>query len=70
MRFGFWEILLIVALVFLLFGANKFPDMMKRLAEGMKVFKKEMGEDEQPAAGAKKVAAKKNAVKNKSVKKK
>ena len=48
MRFGFWEILLIVALVFLLFGANKFPDMMKRLAEGMKVFKKEMGEDNKP----------------------
>ena len=42
MRFGFWEILLIVALVFLLFGANKFPAMMKNLAEGMKTFKKEM----------------------------
>ena len=46
MRFGFWEILLIVALIFLLFGANKFPEMMKRLAEGMKVFKTEM--DDKP----------------------
>jgi len=60
MRFGFWEILLIVALVFLLFGANKFPDMMKRLAEGMKVFKKEMGEDNKPGPKpAEKPAAKK-----------
>jgi sec-independent protein translocase protein TatA len=42
MRFGFWEILLIVLLVFLLFGANKFPAMMKNLAEGVKVFKKEI----------------------------
>jgi len=58
MRFGFWEILLIVALVFLLFGANKFPDMMKRLAEGMKVFKKEMG-DEKPLAKIKKPPVKK-----------
>ena len=42
MRFGFWEILLIVLLIFLLFGANKFPEMMKNLAEGVKVFKKEV----------------------------
>jgi TatA/E family protein of Tat protein translocase len=36
------EILLIVVLVFLLFGANKFPGMMKNLAEGLKTFKKEL----------------------------
>jgi sec-independent protein translocase protein TatA len=42
MRFGFWEIFLIVALVFLLFGANRFPAMMKNLADGLKVFKKEI----------------------------
>jgi len=68
MRFGFWEILLIVALVFLLFGANKFPDMMRRLAEGMKVFKKEMGDEE--AEGVKKVSAGKKASSKKPAKKK
>ena len=44
MRFGFWEIILILLLVFLLFGANKFPAMMKNLADGLKVFKKEIKE--------------------------
>ena len=57
MRFGFWEILLIIALVFLLFGANKFPAMMKNLAEGLKVFKREV--KDAPAAKAKKPAKKK-----------
>ncbi|MDR2269031.1 MAG: twin-arginine translocase TatA/TatE family subunit [Rickettsiales bacterium] len=49
MRFGFWEIFLIVALVFLLFGANKFPAMMRNLAEGLKIFKKEIKEKPKPA---------------------
>ena len=43
MRFGFWEIILILLLVFLLFGMNRFPEMMKHLADGLKVFKKELG---------------------------
>jgi sec-independent protein translocase protein TatA len=57
MRFGFWEIFLIVALVFLLFGANRFPAMMKNLADGLKVFKKEI--KERPKGGAKSSARKK-----------
>ncbi|MDR1207653.1 MAG: twin-arginine translocase TatA/TatE family subunit [Rickettsiales bacterium] len=43
MRFGFWEIILILVLVFILFGSQKFPNMMRNLAEGINVFKKEMG---------------------------
>jgi len=42
MRFGFWEILLIVVLIFILFGSQKFPDTMKNLAEGINIFKREM----------------------------
>ena len=57
MRFGFWEILLIVALIFLLFGANKFPAMMKNLAEGLKIFKKEIKESAPAKSPAKKPAA-------------
>jgi sec-independent protein translocase protein TatA len=46
MRAGFWEILLIVVLALVLFGHAKFPSMMKNLAEGIKVFKKEMKPEE------------------------
>ncbi len=45
MRFGIWEIVLILILVLLLFGAAKFPAMMKNLASGVKEFKKEIKDD-------------------------
>lgn len=44
MRFGIWEILLIVLLIVLLFGgARKIPELARNIAEGIKVFK-EAGE--------------------------
>jgi sec-independent protein translocase protein TatA len=62
-RFGWAEILVIVVLVVILFGSNKIPGMMKNLADGLNVFKKEI---KQPVkmttvtkAPAKKVAKKK-----------
>ena len=60
-RFGWAEILVIVVLVVILFGSNKIPGMMKNLADGLNVFKKEIKEVEQPAkkATAKKAPAKK-----------
>lgn len=42
MRAGFWEILLIVVLVLILFGHSKIPDLMKNLANGINIFKKEL----------------------------
>lgn len=44
MRWGFWEIILIVILVVILFGSAKIPGMMKNIADGVKVFKKEIKE--------------------------
>lgn len=41
-RFGWAEILVIVVLVLILFGHNKIPGMMKNLADGINVFKKEL----------------------------
>ena len=41
-RLGGWEILVIVILVVILFGHNKIPGMMKNLADGINVFKKEL----------------------------
>lgn len=45
MRLGFWEIILIVLLVVVLFGSAKIPSMMKNVADGVKVFKKEIKSD-------------------------
>lgn len=47
-RFGIWEIIVIVLLVVILFGHNKIPGMMKNLADGLKVFKKEIKAGEKP----------------------
>ena len=41
-RFGWAEILVIVVLVLILFGHNKIPGMMKNLADGLNVFKREI----------------------------
>ena len=72
MRFGFWEIILILILVLVLFGHAKFPAMMKNLAEGINIFKKEMKTDEKPAATkpAPEKATEKKAVKKTAAKKK
>ncbi|MBQ6047392.1 MAG: twin-arginine translocase TatA/TatE family subunit [Bacteroidales bacterium] len=36
---GIWEILLIVLVVLLLFGAKKIPELMKSMGKGVKNFK-------------------------------
>lgn len=41
-RFGWAEILVIVVLVLILFGSGKIPGMMKNLADGINIFKKEI----------------------------
>ncbi|WP_291275187.1 twin-arginine translocase TatA/TatE family subunit [Flavobacterium sp.] len=50
-RLGTTEIILIIAVVLLLFGGKKIPELMKGLGSGVKEFKKAAkGEDEVPAA--------------------
>ena len=46
MSLGPLQILLIVALVFLLFGAGRLPRVMEDLAKGIKSFKKGMADDD------------------------
>ena len=58
MRFGFWEIILIFVLILVLFGHSKFPSMMKNLAEGINIFKKEIKSDDKPTAAEKPAPAK------------
>ncbi len=43
---GPWQIVLIIAIVLLLFGGKKIPELMKGLGQGMKDFKKAVKEDE------------------------
>ncbi len=42
---GTSELLLIAALVLLLFGGKKLPEMMRGLGQGVKAFKEGMNED-------------------------
>lgn len=54
MSFGFWEILILLLIVLVLFGAGKLPRLMGDVAQGIKAFRKGMkeaaGEDEPAAA--------------------
>ena len=62
-RLGWAEILVIVVLVVILFGHSKVPGMMKNLADGLNIFKKELKN------GVPKVEEKAGTVEKKPVKK-
>jgi len=47
MNFGTTEIILIVAVVFLLFGASRLPQLAKSLGQSRKAFKEGMHEAEE-----------------------
>ena len=46
MSIGIWQILIVVVLVFLLFGAGRLPRVMEDIAKGIKSFKKGISEDD------------------------
>lgn len=48
MGIGIWQILIVVVLVFLLFGAGRLPRVMGDIAKGIKSFKKGMSDDDAP----------------------
>ncbi|MFL5752611.1 MAG: twin-arginine translocase TatA/TatE family subunit [Bacteroidia bacterium] len=39
MKLGTWEIVLIIAVILLMFGGKKIPELMRGLGKGMKEFK-------------------------------
>ena len=45
---GPWQVVLIVAIVLLMFGGKKIPELMKGLGKGMKEFKEATKEDPEP----------------------
>lgn len=49
-RFGVTEWILVIAVILLLFGGKKIPELMKGLGSGIKEFKNAAkGDDDQPA---------------------
>ncbi|KDN55269.1 Sec-independent protein translocase subunit TatA/TatB [Flavobacterium seoulense] len=48
-RLGLPEILVIVAVILLLFGGKKIPELMKGLGSGIKEFKNAAKDGDQPA---------------------
>ena len=44
---GPWQVVLIVAIILLMFGGKKIPELMKGLGKGMKEFKQATKEDEE-----------------------
>ena len=46
MRLQSWELIIILVIVMLLWGAPKLPGLAKSLGQSLKIFKKEMKSDE------------------------
>lgn len=49
MSIGVWELMLILAIVFVLFGAGKLPQVMKDLGQGVKSLKDGLKGDQNQA---------------------
>jgi sec-independent protein translocase protein TatA len=55
MSIGIWQVVLILVIVLIIFGAGKLPQVMGDVAKGVKSFKSGLKDDEQPkpvASGA------------------
>jgi sec-independent protein translocase protein TatA len=51
MRFGFQELLVLLAIVLVIFGASRLPQLGKGLGEGIRNFKKGIKGEEPEALG-------------------
>ena len=56
---GPWQIILIVAIVLLLFGGKKIPELMRGIGKGAREFKKGLNEDDDKEESANKDVTKK-----------
>ena len=57
MNFQGWEIILVVAVLFLLFGASRLPQLAKSLGQSRKAFKEGMREAEEEEKAEKQLSA-------------
>jgi sec-independent protein translocase protein TatA len=63
MDIGFREILLILLIILILFGAKRIPEMMRAMGQGVKEFKKaakDIQSDDEPDSSTKPAAPTKN----------
>ena len=58
MRPGFWQILIIVAIIAILFGAKKIPELARSIGKAKGEFKKGLAEGEKEEEEAEKKPAK------------
>ena len=49
-----WQLLLVLLVIFLLFGASKLPELGKGLGEGIRNFKKALSEEDKKELEGKK----------------
>ncbi|MBB4064983.1 twin-arginine translocase TatA/TatE family subunit [Gellertiella hungarica] len=61
--FSIWHWLIVLAIVLLMFGRGKIPELMGDVAKGIKSFKKGMADDDAPAEPSKTVEHKADEVK-------
>lgn len=54
MRLGMWELLLILGIVIILFGAKRIPEMGKGIGEGIRNFKKSVKDNNEEEPDGKK----------------
>jgi sec-independent protein translocase protein TatA len=54
--FSLWHILIFAIIVLLLFGGNRFSNMMKDVAKGLRGFKEGLAEDDKPAEQPRQIA--------------
>jgi sec-independent protein translocase protein TatA len=50
---GVWKYLLIIVIIFIIFGAGKLPKVMEELGRGVRLFKKGLKEDDKPKGKSK-----------------
>jgi sec-independent protein translocase protein TatA len=48
MSVGIWQVVLILLIVLMLFGAGKLPKVMGDIAQGLKIFKAGIRENDEP----------------------
>ena len=58
--FSLWHILIFAIIVLLLFGGNRFSNMMGDVAKGLKSFKQGLSDDDKPADQPKQIPPQQN----------
>jgi sec-independent protein translocase protein TatA len=57
MGFSFWHLIVVLFAIIVLFGLGKLPKAMGDVAKGIRAFKREMENDDDPVEGKKPLAA-------------